>query len=76
MKFLEIDRGWMQPISNEEMVVLQRVRGSDNICAKKNLDEREQEVARQLCQRGILTRVSRDGDIYYGYSGVTKNERK
>jgi len=72
MKFLEIDRGWVQPVSNEEMILLQRVRGSDGICAKQQLDEREQEVARQLCHRGVLTRVMRQGDIYYGYQEPVK----
>jgi len=67
MKFLEIDRGWLQPVSNEELVLLQRVRGNSGVCQKKQLNEREQEVARQLCHRGILTRLLQDGDIYYGY---------
>jgi hypothetical protein len=72
MKFLEIDRGWVQPVSNEEMILLQRVRGSDGICAKKELNEREQEVARLLCLRGVLTRVMRQGVIHYGYQEPVK----
>ena len=59
-------------MSNEEMILLQRVRGSDGICAKQQLDEREQEVARQLCHRGVLTRVMQHGNIYYGYQEPVK----
>jgi len=68
MKFIEIARGILQPISNEESVVLERVKGSENqICLRKSLNEREQEIARQLCQRGVLTRLQSQGHIYYGY---------
>jgi hypothetical protein len=68
MKFIEISQGLLQPISNEESLVLERVKGSENsICRKKSLNLREQEVARQLCQRGVLTRLHSQGHIYYGY---------
>ena len=68
MKFIEIAQGVLQPISNEESVVLERVRGSENgVCLRRALNEREQEIARQLCQRGVLTRLHSQGHIYYGY---------
>ena len=74
MRFLEINHGWIQPISNEESVVLELVKGNpDQLCMKKQMSLREQEVARQLCNRGILTRLKQDDNIYYGYQEPHKS---
>lgn len=71
MKFLEISNGILQPVNNEELIVLQRIRGSHNgLCEKKSLTLREKEIARQLCNRGIITRIQNQGNIYYRYRGV------
>lgn len=57
MKFIEIQGGFLQPISNEENVVLERVRGHGSPLPKAMMDPRERELARRLVTRGLLTRI-------------------
>jgi len=47
MKFLEITGGLMVPVSNDEMLVSERVRGHGAPLPRRELNEREQELARQ-----------------------------
>jgi hypothetical protein len=57
MKFIEIRGGLLQPVSNEENVVMERVRGHVDPLPKHLLDPRESELARGLVRRGLLTRI-------------------
>jgi hypothetical protein len=57
MKFIEIQGGLLQPVSNEENVVLERVRGHGEPLPKSLMDQRERELARRLVTRGLLTRI-------------------
>lgn len=57
MKFVEIQGGFLQPVSNEENVVLEMVRGFGSPMPKSKMDPRFQELARGLVSRGLLTRV-------------------
>ena len=57
MKFIEIQGSILQPVSNEETILLEKVRGSITPLPRDELELREQEVARGLVKRGILTRV-------------------
>lgn len=57
MKFVEIVGSVLLPVSNEENIVLDKVREHVEPMPKDKLDLREQEVARQLVHRGLLTRV-------------------
>ena len=57
MKFIEIQGGLLQPVSNEENVVLERVRGHGEPLPKSLMDLRERELARGLVMRGLLTRI-------------------
>ena len=57
MKFIEIRGGLLQPVSNEENILIEKVRGYDSPLPRSQLDAREQEVARMLVSRGLLTRI-------------------
>ena len=57
MKFIEIRGGFLQPVSNEENIILERVRGHGCPMPKSVLDIREAELARRLVMRGLLTRL-------------------
>lgn len=75
MKFMEITGGLMVPVSNEEMLVMERVRGHDGPLLRRDLNEREQELARQLVFRGVLDRTMIDGKLCYTYNDVEYVER-
>lgn len=57
MKFIEIRGGFLQPVSNEENVILEMVRGHGSPFPKAMFDARERELARGLVSRGLLTRI-------------------
>jgi hypothetical protein len=65
LKFIEVNGGWLQPISNEENIVLERVRGHSGPLPKAVLDERERELARNLVKRGFLTRFMHEGILCF-----------
>lgn len=57
MKFIEVCGGFLQPVSNEENIIVERVRGYGKPLPKSVLNERERELARNLVKRGLLTRA-------------------
>ena len=65
MKFVEITGGILQPVSNEENIVLEMVKGYGSPIPKRELDERQQEIARSLVTRGLLTRFSYNGKLCF-----------
>jgi len=65
MKFIEIKGGWLQPVSNEENVLMERVKGASSPLPKSQLSEREQELARNLVSRGLLTRLRIDNKLCF-----------
>lgn len=65
MKFVEIAGSFLQPLSNEENVLLEKVKENKEPLPKEKLDEREQELARQLVSRGILTRLRLHNKLYF-----------
>jgi hypothetical protein len=75
MRFLEVVGGLMVPISNEELLVAERVRGHDGPYPRQQLDEREQELARRLVHRGVLDRTFIEGRMCYIYNDVEYVER-
>ena len=75
MKFLEILGGLMVPVSNDELLLSERVRGHDGPLPRRELNEREQELARQLVFRGVLDRAYIDGRTYYTYNDIEYAER-
>lgn len=65
MKFVEIQSGILQPISNDENIILEMVRGYGKPMPKSKLNLREKELARQLVHRGILTRVMHEDKLCF-----------
>lgn len=60
MRFYEISSGVRIPVSEEEQEILDLLKNEGKI-KKSALDERQQEVARLMVGRGVLSR-SRGGD--------------
>lgn len=60
MRFIEIRGNTMVPVSNEELLLIEKVKGSMGPMKQRQLDEREGEVARQLVHRGVLSRIKID----------------
>ena len=65
MRFIEIEGNLLMPISNEEMIIMERVGSSGKPLAKKELNEREREIARQMVTRGLLNRIKIEDAIYF-----------
>lgn len=65
MKFIEVKGGFLQPVSNEENIILERVRGYNGPLPKAVLDDRENELARNLVKRGLLTRFVHEGKLCF-----------
>jgi hypothetical protein len=70
MKFIEVSGGWLQPVSNDENIIVERVRGHDGPLPKAVLDEHEQELARNLVYRGILTRFVYEGNLCFAVNDL------
>lgn len=56
MRFREIRGGIQVPVSNEEQELLERIEKSSGTL-RKDLNERERELARLMVSRGVLNRV-------------------
>lgn len=65
MKFVEIAGSILQPVSNEENILLEKVKEYQNPLPKHVLNEREQELAKNLVNRGILTRIRLKDKLYF-----------
>ena len=65
MRFLEIQGNFLVPISNEEMLVMEKVRSNPVPLPKKNLNERERELARQMVIRGLLNRIKIEDSVCF-----------
>lgn len=65
MKFIEIHGSLLLPVSNEENLLLEKVKGSLMPLTKESLSLREKEVARHLVHKGILTRVKMNNKLCF-----------
>lgn len=66
MRFREIRGGIQVPVSNEEQDLIDMIESQEgNFIKRKELDERQREVARKMVSRGLLERTQRDGSLYY-----------
>lgn len=63
MKIVEFLGGIQLPITNEESDVLDKF--GDQAVDKSQLTEREQVIANQLVNKGVLYRRNQDGKINY-----------
>lgn len=59
MRFREIRGGLQVPVSNEEQALLERIEKSSGMF-RKDLNERERELARLMVSRGVLNRMRDD----------------
>lgn len=65
MRIVEILGGIQLPITNEEYDILSQFDTRDSMVSKSDLNEREQILANQLVNKGVLIRRNQDGKIYY-----------
>jgi hypothetical protein len=65
MKIVEFINGLRMPITNEESDVLSRFDNAEHTINKQDLTEREQVLANQLVNKGVLVRKNTDGQIHY-----------
>lgn len=66
MRFHEIRGGLRIPVSNEEQELIDLIESQDGkIVRRKELDERQRELARKMVSRGVLERTQLDGSLYY-----------
>jgi hypothetical protein len=66
MRFREIQGGLQVPVSNEEQDLIDLIEDQEGAFIKrKELDERQREMARKMVSRGVLDRTQRDGSLYY-----------
>jgi hypothetical protein len=63
MKIVEFTNGVQLPITNEESDLLSKF--EDSAVGKRSLTEREQVIANQLVNKGVLVRRNQDGQIQY-----------
>jgi hypothetical protein len=66
MRFREIRGGIQIPVSSEEQSLIDLIESQEgNFIKRKELDERQREVARKMVSRGVLDRTQREGSLYY-----------
>jgi hypothetical protein len=70
MRFIEIRGNLMVPISNEEMILLEKIKGSAEPLSPRDLEERESVIANRLVHRGVLSRVKIDGKSCLVYNDL------
>jgi hypothetical protein len=68
VKFIEIRGGMQVPISNDEQLVLEKIKQSAEPLPKRILNLREQELARQLVHRSVIDRIVIDEQICFIYN--------
>lgn len=65
MKTIELGSGLRTFVSNEENLLLEKIRSAGGTIGKANLSEREQVFAHELLKKGVLTRVKTQGKLFY-----------
>lgn len=61
MRYFEIKGGIQIPLSFEEHVLVESISKAGSVC-NEDLEERDAELARQLCSRGIFEMIENDDD--------------
>ena len=64
MRYIQFKHGLQTFISGEERDLIETI-NEKRMIPKKDLSEREQQVARRLAEKSILTRLNTDDKIYY-----------
>lgn len=70
MRFVEIRGSTLLPVSNEELLLIEKVKGAVEPLTNSMLEEREREVARVLVQRGALNRVRIGENVCFIYNDL------
>lgn len=65
MRAVDLSAGFQTSVSNEEQRLLDLVAKHSNSMPKSAMDDRQAEVARNLVNKGVLTRAKIDGKIHY-----------
>ena len=68
MRFIEIAGNLITPVSNEELIICEKIKSYGQPFPKNKLDEREAELARLLVKRGILNRSIFEDKIVFDYN--------
>jgi hypothetical protein len=71
MRFVEFTSGLQTFVTKEEQELIETM--SKGPVKKRDLTEREQQVARRLTEKSILTRQKHDDSIYYKLSKATNS---
>lgn len=64
MKIIEVTNGLSMPITNEESDLLSKFHEGDSV-SRRDLNERQIEVANHLVNKDVLYRKNQDGRITY-----------
>ena len=75
MKIHDLSSGLRIPLSNAEHDVLLKVQQHDGALPHSSLDEREGQLALELVQKGVLTRLRIKGKICYTVNSAANVRR-
>jgi|688.fasta_scaffold466088_2 hypothetical protein len=64
MKIIEVTQGLLLPLTNEEADLLLKFRDGNSV-SRKDLTERQIEIANHLVVKDVLLRINQDGRINY-----------
>lgn len=64
MKIIEVTRGLLLPITNEETDLLSKFHEGNSV-SRKDLNEREIVIANNLVTKDVLARINNDGRVTY-----------
>ena len=64
MKIIEVTRGLLLPITNEETDLLSKFHEGNSV-SRKDLNEREIVIANNLVTKDVLARINHDGRVTY-----------
>jgi hypothetical protein len=64
MKIIEVTRGLLLPVTNEETDLLSKFHEGNSVF-RKDLNEREIVIANNLVTKDVLARINNDGRVTY-----------
>jgi hypothetical protein len=70
MRYYEIASGIRIPVSSEEQELLDRITKKGFFCKKDFSDERDEEVARLMLSRGVLSQIKKNDELCYKPNSV------
>lgn len=70
MKFIEVEGNMLVVVSNEELLLVEQVKSSPEPVKKRALNERQQELARNLVIKGVFNRFKIADQLVFTYNGL------